>query len=168
LWQNHPNRITGSDLYALSTLQISVPRAAGIGILNMERSRITKLLSQIPDAKLEELSAKDFEKHLGPESPARQLWDVLRRNNPGDIKWGVGPTTASKIMARKRPNLIPIQDSVVDGAIGRKNKDAWKLWWQTLGENKELIRRASAFRNYLTDLGAANPELSTLRVFDIV
>lgn len=171
IWENYPDRITGSDLYALSTLQISVPRTAGVGILGAERTRITELLAQIPDVKLEELSSEKFDRHLGPDSPAQALWDLLCRNKPGDSKWGVGATTASKIMARKRPGLIPIQDSVVDGVISRGKNNAWELWWQAFREdkeNKELVSRAETFREHIADLGTTSPQLSTLRIFDVV
>lgn len=168
IWENHPNRITGSDLYALSTLQISVPRAAGIGILGDEQRRITELLTEIPDERLENLSREDYEKHLGRESPAQKLWDLLCRNNTGDKKWGIGSTTASKIMARKRPHLIPIQDSVVDEVIDRNKLNAWELWWQAFRDNEELADRAEKFRQYIDGAKVTRPQLSTLRIFDVV
>lgn len=168
IWENHPNRITGSDLYALSTLQISVPKTAGVGILGAEQSRISKLLAKIPDKRLEYLSAEDYEKHLGRESPAQELWDLLCRNNSGDKKWGIGSTTASKIMARKRPHLIPIQDSVVDAVIGRNKKNAWELWWNAFRNDSKLIGRADDFRKCIDDPQVTRPQLSTLRIFDVV
>lgn len=167
-WEDNPNRITGSDLYALTTLQISVPRDAGIGRLTNERQNIKKLLEKIPDNKLQELSSADFERYLGEDSPARKLWDLLCRNATGDPKWGIGPTTASKIMARKRPNLIPIQDSVVDDVIGRNKSDAWRLWWQSLTDRPALAERAARIRQVVQESDQPYPELSTLRTLDIV
>lgn len=168
IWESHPNRITGSDLYALSTLQISVPRTAGIGILGVEQRKITELLKEIPDEKLEDLSKKDYERHLGAESPAQELWDLLCRNNLGDKKWGIGPTTASKILARKRPHLIPIQDSVVNEVIDRNRVNAWELWWQAFKDDEQLADRAEKFRQYINDPNVVRPKFSTLRIFDVV
>lgn len=168
IWENHPNRITGSDLYALSTLQIAVPKAAGVGILGVEQKRISELLSDIPDERVEDLSPGDYRKHLGRESSAQNLWNLLCRNNSGAKKWGIGPTTASKIMARKRPHLIPIQDSVVDAVIKRGRNNAWELWWNAFRDNPELVVRADKFRQYVDDPKVTRPQLSTLRIFDVV
>lgn len=168
IWEDSPNRITGSDLYALTTLQIRVPRDAGVEIITRERPNIESLLAKIPNLSLEDLSPEDFERYLGKKSPARNLWDLLCRNAPGNSKWGIGSTTASKIMARKRPNLIPIQDSVVDDVIGRNKSDAWRLWWQSLTDHPSLVERAAKLRQVVQEPGQSYPALSTLRTLDIV
>ena len=159
------NRITGADLYALSTLDIKVPVFAGISILENEPAIFNDLLKAIPnDRRLGSLSASEFEQYLGPESDAWQLWDRLRRNGPDEDKWGIGHTTASKIMARKRPHLIPIEDSVVDRVIARGRGDSWRMWWEAFNsEGDYLEERATKLR---AEIG--RPDLSTLRVFDVM
>lgn len=167
--EQHPHRITGSDLYALTTLDIEVPRRAGIGILATEQAEITQLLEQIPDVKLQDLSRSEFLEHLGPDSPAARLWDLLRRNGTTTGKWGIGPTTASKIMARKRPKLIPIQDTVVDEVVGRRRgENAWELWWTALSASDEALAYADKLTKHLEDRHDDIRKLSTLRKLDIV
>lgn len=72
--------------------------------------------------------------------------------------------TASKIMARKRPHLIPIEDSVVNRVIELGRGDSWRLWWEAFqAEGDYLEERAKKLR---AEIG--RPELSTLRVFDVM
>lgn len=111
------NVFTPADLYSVATLGVNVRARAGIAILGEEASEINGLLKQVPNVAIGFLSESEFKECLGLESKAMELWDLLRRNRPGDNRWGLGPTTTSKIMARKRPRLIPIEDSVVDRVI---------------------------------------------------
>ncbi|MFF8892770.1 DUF6308 family protein [Brevibacterium casei] len=158
------NVITAADLYSVSTLSVNVPAKAGIAILGEGASVFAGLLDQIPNVAIGSLSEAEFERHLGPESKALELWDLLRRNQPGQRRWGLGPTTTSKIMARKRPALIPIEDSVVNRVIGLGRRDSWRLWWEAFNaEGDYLEARAAALRSEI-----GRPELSTLRVFDVM
>ncbi|WP_211979098.1 DUF6308 family protein [Brevibacterium sp. W7.2] len=158
------NVITAADLYSVSTLSVNVPAKAGIAILGQDAATFTGLLDQIPNVGIGSLSEADFERHLGTESKALELWDLLRRNLPGQRRWGIGPTTTSKIMARKRPALIPIEDSVVNRVIGLGRGDSWRLWWEAFNaESDYLEERATVLR---TEIG--RPDLSTLRVFDVM
>ncbi|MCT2260552.1 DUF6308 family protein [Brachybacterium muris] len=91
------------------------------------------------------------------------LWDLLRRNDPEEAWWGVGETVASKIMARKRPHLIPIDDSVVTRVIGRGRKSSWRMRWMELREDSYLIDRAEEIRAHVD-----RRALSTLRALDFV
>lgn len=163
--QNLPNQITASDLLAVSTLSVNVPARAAIAILGEFAEVISNLLAQIPaDLHIAGLSDESsFTDHLGSDSPSHALWDLLRRNAVDESRWDVGPTIASKIMARKRPHLIPIEDSVVDRVIGRGRTNAWRYWWEALVADEYLEERASEIREYIS-----RPQLSTLRALDIV
>lgn len=161
---NPENEITAADLLAVQMLAVPVPSRAVIGILETFAPRISELLADIcPKKKLEDVTDEQFEPLLGKESPAKDLWDLLRRNAPDEQRWHVGETLASKIMARKRPHLIPIDDSVVTRVIGRGRKNSWKFWWRELREDSYLIERADEIREHVE-----RPELSTLRALDIV
>lgn len=164
-YNNPEDRITSSDLYAVATLNTPIKRKAAMGILITDADEINGYLSRITTKHLGALTADEFEEHLGAESAAGKLWDALRRRTkPTEEKWNVGPTRASKIMARKRPHLIPINDRVIRRVIDKKRgEDDWRLWWEALSVDDELERRAEALRS---DIG--RPELSTLRVLDIV
>lgn len=157
--------ITGADLYALSTLDINVPVRAAMSILEDEFAMFNGLLKAIPkDRTIGSLSTSEFEQHLGAESKAMELWDRLRRNGLDEDKWGIGPTTASKIMARKRPHFIPIEDSVVNWVIELGDGDSWRLWWEAFQtEGDYLERRADELRSEI-----GRPGLSTLRVLDVM
>lgn len=54
-----------------------------------------------------------------------ELYVVLR-----DID-GVGPTSASKLLASKRPHFVPIRDSVVEQLLGNP-AEWWKPWRDAL------------------------------------
>src|SRR5699024_6021951 len=94
----------------------------------------------------------------GPNSAAMQLWSILFRQHK------VGVTRASKILARKRPHLIPIYDSVVKRGIEQQHSDnEWRLWWEALTIDDYLENRAEHLRQAID-----RPELSTLRVLDVL
>jgi hypothetical protein len=77
----------------------------------------------------------------------------------------MGATTASKIMARKRPHLIPIYDSVVGPLMGLKDsRGQWDLWHEVLTSNTDLPERLKALR---TSAGLPD-RISELRVMDVV
>ncbi|WP_417365816.1 DUF6308 family protein [Glutamicibacter arilaitensis] len=160
------NRITSDDLIAVSMLSVHVPAEAALGILGSHAEKISELLIRIPkDLKFETLTTKEFQQYLASESPAVQLWQLLRQQ--GD-RWGVGQTTASKIMARKRPQLIPIYDSVVAMEVGiRGSSTQWDRWHQAFIESSDgganLIERLELIRT-----ASGQTHLSLLRVLDIV
>ena len=161
---NHPDRFTAVDLYAVSMLAVQVPAKAGIGILLEQAELFESLLSRVPDVHIKDLSREEFQRDLGPDSVALELWDRLRRNGADEKRWNVGPTTASKIMARKRPHLIPIEDSVVDRVTQRGKRDSWKMWWQAFHDGGDYLEaRADQIR-----AAVDRPDLSTLRVFDVM
>lgn len=152
------NKITLADIYSVNLLALDVPGSAGLKILDQDAEQISELLSEIPDTPLGDLSDAEFEKHLGRDSAAMTLWRLL-------IKYkGMGVARVSKLMARKRPHLIPIRDSIVARVAKFRNKDNdWELWWKALEGNKELENRAENLRQ-----AVKQPNLSTLRVFDIL
>lgn len=160
---NPPTHFSGVDLLAPAMLSVPVPGEAAIGILATEAGQFNALLKDIPeDLALESATEDEFRTHLGKGSPTHRLWDALRRNGKTQTRWGVGPTTASKIMARKRPHLIPIEDSIVARVIGRRKESAWEPWWEALREDSFLTDRAAIIRD-----AANRPELSTLRALDV-
>jgi hypothetical protein len=162
---NPANEVTAADLLAVQTLAVTVPSRAALGILGTYAQKITDLLGDIdPTLKLEEVQGDaDFETVLGNTSPALALWDLLRRNTPEEERWDVGETIASTIMARKRPHLIPIDDSVVTRVIGRGRKSSWRMWRDELCADGYLTDRATEIKEHV-----GRPNLSTLRALDIV
>ena len=159
------NTITADDMLAASFLSVLFEGAGVIGLLAERQLDIATLLAEIPaDLELAAVSHDNFKVLLGEESPAWKLWDILRGKEDGG--WGIGPTRASKLMARKRPHLIPIWDSVVKAQTGLKNSSTqWSDWHETLTQDGgELARRLDSIQNQ-ADLPY---QVSRLRVMDVV
>lgn len=159
-----PHRITPADLTAVSMLSVHVPAQAAIGITGPLADRITELLIRLPvDRDLYDLDQSEFDAILNEtSSPGTQLWNLLRQEKD---RWGVGRTTASKIMARKRPRLVPVYDSVIDGALnlGSTSDEHWRTVYAALKDNRLLRERLEWLRRE-----SGQSHLALLRVLDIV
>ncbi len=157
--------ITDSDAVAVSMLSVTVPAKAMVGLTEPHTAaRITGLLEQIPtDVALSNLSRQDAAALLTGSGPAALLWKELRSTK--DNRWGIGATTASKIMARKRPHLIPIWDEVIGQVIGkRSSKDQWMNWHRLLTNSTGLPERLEEIHR----LSEVELPLSELRIMDVV
>ncbi|WP_104116838.1 DUF6308 family protein [Arthrobacter sp. B1805] len=161
------NRITADDLVAVSFLSVEIKGRAAIGLLEKHAGEVTDLLRQIPvdvdlwDADIKELNA--------PGNPADELWHLLRGREYG--RWGIGPTRASKLMARKRPRLIPIYDSVVRPLMGlQQSGGQWSAWYSALTDGTNLPGRLEVIREQANASEDMPPlkHISMLRVMDIV
>jgi hypothetical protein len=109
--------IVAEDLVAVSMLSVQVPPRAALAILQVERDHLRHLLADIP-ADVDLVDADD--PVIGKRSTAHLLWEVLV-GLPG-----VGPVMAGKILARKRPRLIPVVDSVVLRTLGHPGASYWR------------------------------------------
>lgn len=159
-----PNRIIPADLIAVSMLSVHVPGQAALGIIEKLDGEIEKLLTPLAvELRLENLTADQFSQFLDCGSPADEIWQLLRQK--ADL-WGIGQTTASKILARKRPHLVPIYDSVVAEQIGMSgSRGQWRIWWEAFQgeEGRRFAERLEAIR-----AESGQFHLSLLRVLDIV
>lgn len=158
------NRITSADLIAVSMLSVNVPGQAALGITGDLAAEIEELLLQVPtDLRFEDLTEKEFTAHLDEGSPLDRLWTLLRQRGNS---WGVGQTTTSKILARKRPQLVPIYDSVVANQVGiSDSSNQWRHWWEAFqGDGGQVLtQRLEGIRD-----ASGESHLSLLRVLDIV
>lgn len=156
------NTLTADDLVAVSFLYVDVPPEASVALLGNMSRNVDTLLEKIPhDKDLADLSSSEFELHLGPTSPAQQLWDLLTGKH--SYSWGIGATTASKIMARKRPRLIPITDTLVAELVGRTG-NYWLQWHAALTDGSCLPDRLATIRAK----ARIEQQPSPLRILDIV
>lgn len=159
------NRVTADDLIAVSFLALDVPGEAAFGILKTHAALISDLLAQIPaDLDMADMQADDFDKLLGEDSAALELWHVLRGRDTG--RWGMGGTRTSKLIARKRPQLIPIYDSIVGPMMGLKKNSLgqWNRWHTVLTDGTGLPQRLQEIRR----VSEISDPISDLRVLDIV
>jgi hypothetical protein len=129
-------RITAEDLVAVSMLSVNVPGDAAIEILETHAREISGLLKKVPVGKtLWEADEADVDDE---SSHAAHLWQLLKK-----IK-GVGWVTANKLVARKRPDLLPVYDRIVKAKIQPRSKDLWiPLRNSLLEDDQKMVKRLS-------------------------
>lgn len=121
-----PNRITGTDLLATGTLSVTTPPRAVRRFLEEPQtmSELSRLLEALPAVKLEETTAQDF-------GAMSEFYDLVKESlAKAGTKFPNAWVTASKIAARKRPELFPVRDSKVCELLGiQKLGDREKDWY---------------------------------------
>lgn len=96
---------------------------------------------------------------LSDGSPADQAWHLLR--DQPDVGWVI----AGKLLARKRPQLLPVYDKVVRCALGRPRPSFWLTLHAALrADNRALHRQLLALR----EAAGVAETVSVLRVCDVV
>ncbi|MFJ4541913.1 DUF6308 family protein [Streptomyces tibetensis] len=149
------DRITAEDLVAVQTLSVTVPAPVALDILEGRLgARLSGLLQAIPrDTDMADAEAAV----VADGSPADQAWHLLCDQH------GVNWVIAGKILARKRPRLLPVYDRVVRCAVGRPPS-----FWLAL--HTALREDGAALHHQLLELrqAAGLPEtVSALRVCDV-
>jgi hypothetical protein len=146
------NRFTADDLVAVTFLSVNVTAPAAISLLDTRADAFGSLLTELgPDRDL----AEEHEQ-WGDDWAGWELWKKLTELP------GVGPTTASKLLARKRPRLRPIYDSVVADVLGSQR--LWEPLRLRLTSEPSLQERLLRLRR---DAGL-DEAVSALRVFDVI
>jgi hypothetical protein len=111
-----PNRFAATDILAVEALSVKVPPNSAAKLIDTGAEEFSTLLRQIPAEKdLWEVEATD----LGEGSPALTLYRRLKGLD------GVGPVTATKLLASKRPRLMPVIDSVVSEILQPPGGKFW-------------------------------------------
>lgn len=147
---------TPDDIVAVSMLSVTVPAPAVLQLLEARRPEMSDLLAKIPtDVALAELTADE----VGDAWPVRDVYRELLAIP------GIGVTTATKLLARKRPHLVPVLDAVVTAELSVVKGRYWVPLhaWLTADECAQH-RRLKQLR-LAAGLG---PEVSVLRVFDVL
>jgi len=99
-----PNSFEATDVLAVEALSVEVPPNAAAKLLDTQAEEFNSLLRRIPaDKDLWEVETSDLDEH----SDASKLYYRLKGLH------GVGPVTATKLMASKRPRLMPVIDTLV-------------------------------------------------------
>lgn len=144
------DQFTTDDLLAASLLDVRfTPTAVRRLVVEGKANFLLAEIANDPDVAL-------WNADLGRESPAWHLWDVLT-----ELGNGIGPTRASKLLARKRPHLFPILDSVIIEALALGATDRWSVLANALDEGTRA--RIETLRPAAT--GRCSP--STLRLLDV-
>ena len=150
------NHFDSSDLVAVSTLSVNIPGSAAIEILETKARKLNALLAQIPN----DVALHEADRSLiSEESPAWKLWEQI-----GSIR-GMGPVLTDKLLARKRPHLLPVYDSVVKAAIQRNRNRYWlPIWNELRAGDGALVGHLQRIRSLS---GLAAQDASLLRVLDV-
>lgn len=165
-----PNEITDSDLVALSMLGIRVTGYETLIMLGW-REQIRVLLADIPpEARIEQDASARL---LARGGPAWTLWELLRDIKDRTKEARFGAVAAGKLLARKRPDLIPIEDSRIAAVFSRRPPDRDEHWWDDVRfaacDNRPAANGITLWR-YLARLRdqADQGHLPVLRVLDII
>lgn len=159
------NRLTADDLVAITLLGEDLKGPAALGLLGTHAAAIAALLESIPaDLDMADVTPRDFAQLYGKDSAAWQLWDVVRGYAGG--QWRMGAAKTSKLLARKRPRLIPIWDPALTRAADLTSSlTYWAEWHRLLtADGGALARRLDAVQ---AAAGLPSP-VSTLRAMDVV
>jgi len=149
------DRFDADDVVAVSLLSVDIPGEAVFVLLDDEDARFATLLEKIP-THVDLWDAGDDV--IGPGSPADLLWTLVREVH--DCGW----VTAGKLLARKRPRLIPVYDSIVRAELGRQDGDGyWRPLRDLLCEHESLRARLLGIRTR-TRIG---DDISLIRVLDV-
>jgi Family of unknown function (DUF6308) len=148
--------VSGDDLLAVTMLNVAWPPLAVRWMFGDGQAEVEARLADLdPYRPLWEATDRDLDVAGG-------LWTLLQEH------YDVGPVIAGKFLARKRPHMIPVIDSVVIAAIGAPPHQ----YWLTL---RECLRDGSV-RSSIENLRRALPRdastlpsslPSTLRLLDV-
>lgn len=149
---------TSDDVVAVTYLSMRLHWTLVWDLLEGRARTLSELLSAVPtDVRLWD----EDHRVSAALKAATTLWRYLR-----DVV-GAGPVTSHKLLARKRPLLLPVYDSVVRSAVAGSD-EIWlplRRWLQADG-NLQLLRDT---REAASAISRVVPyALSELRVFDIV
>jgi hypothetical protein len=163
--------ITDTDLVAVSMLGIRVTGYETLIIMQDRRELIRTLLAGIPaDALIEEDASAGL---LARGGPAWTLWELLSEIKGRTKEARLGAVAAGKLLARKRPGLIPIEDSQIAAVFSRRPPDRDEHWWDDVRSAALDPSRAAGGTTlwcYLARLRdhAGLDHLPVLRVLDII
>jgi hypothetical protein len=149
------DQFIAEDLVAVATLAVNITGDAAIEILETRATQLRQLLQLIPtDRPLADMTTEE----IGAAWPVRVLYRELVSIN------SIGETSATKLIARKRPHLVPIFDSVITDELRIVNGHYWAPMHAWLTANgRANHRRLETLRSS----AGLWPELSALRVFDV-
>jgi hypothetical protein len=148
------NRFTADDLVAVTFLSVNIPPTAARDFFTDRADQLTELLVALgPD--------RDLVDEVDPLTDDWAGWQLMRALR---APHKMGSTKASKLLARKRPRLRPIYDSVIAKATGSKD-NLWEPLRLALRANDDALHH----RLLRLRTAAGLPEqISALRVFDVI
>jgi hypothetical protein len=146
-----PNRFEANDIVAVEALSVEVPSEAAARLLITDTEQFNRLLREIP--REVNLWSVDWSQ-VAVGSPADALHAALKTLPR------VGWVTAGKLMAAKRPHLIPVVDKRVAAIL----EPADGLFWASMYEELKDEERREAIAKVCR---AAPDHVSLLRRIDV-
>jgi hypothetical protein len=151
------DRITPEDLVAVTLLGVQVPGDVALQLFEGDLGpHVTRYLEQIPtDVGINDPEAAGL---FAEASPARVAWDLLEKPH------GMGWVITNKLLARKRPRLIPVYDGVAHCAYGNP-VGLWN-WLVTL-----FAEDGGVLNDHLLmarEAAGVSSKVSALRVLDVI
>jgi hypothetical protein len=150
------DRVTAEDVLALNFLNVKDRLGPfAVDVLEVHAAEISALLQEIPtDVAMHQVPWATYARG----SAAFELWDLLRRCG-GTNLW----VYAFKLLARKRPHLLPAYDNVIRNMIGAP-QSYWECLWTWFDSDP---RCAVALTEIRADTGGIN-DISLLRCLGVV
>jgi hypothetical protein len=162
------SRVTAADLMAVSMLDISFPASAVRRLLDNPETQqeISTRLQALPQRPLESTTAEDVQVMSAFYDSIKPL--LSNASSRTSNRW----VAASKLTARKRPDLFPIRDRVVCGHLGLlplrdKSKD-WMVFRHIM-RNEKIQTLLAALPAEIASASAGeqtNIDLEPLRILD--
>lgn len=150
------NTFTADDLVACALLATPIEEDGVVALLQDQRATFDELLAAIgPDRDFISMDSTDGVDY----APVRALYKALVGVHD------IGQTKATKLLARKRPRLVPIVDRRIQYVVFNGAKYQWEVLHQALRADD------CALWNRLVELHKAaglSEHVSILRVFDVL
>ena len=155
------NVFTSDDVASTALLNTPVPGHAVVHLLISQRDRYSELLTAVgPDRDFIDVDPDPSGKDM---APVYELYEALKTLPK------IGPTIASKLVARKRPRLFPIVDAELRQTVFYETRQDTHRGRQLLhaefsAQDRTLWKRLASYHS-----AASLPaEVSMLRVFDVL
>ncbi|SBT44558.1 DUF6308 family protein [Micromonospora narathiwatensis] len=153
----HRDAVVAEDLIAVELLNARVPPGVALDLLQGDLGqRISDELRKIPIGV--DLSDESARTYIEDGGPAELAWRLLTNRH------GVNKAIAGKLLARKRPRLIPVYDSVVACAL--RGRPGFWLWLHEQLRAEDLLM--TRMLRKLRVEGDVPTHVSDIRIFDIV
>ncbi|WP_326566942.1 DUF6308 family protein [Amycolatopsis rhabdoformis] len=149
------DRVTSADVLALNFL--SITDLAGVAV-DTTVTHVAKIADLLQDIKTDTAMHEAEWSTYAESSPAYELWALFKRCG-GKNRW----VTANKLLARKRPHLIPVYDSRVQALLGAPER-FWACLWTWFHTDDE--RRTDSLRELRSTVGEIE-DISLLRCLDV-
>lgn len=145
-----PDRFVATDILAIGALSVTLQAGSALELLEINADKFNRALRDLPDCEFWQAQRDVFD----TDGPAMKLFRLL------DELPGVGTTKATKLMAVKRPHLVPVQDKLIEAEL---IEPGGKFW---LPLHDQLSNQG--LREFIAELTAGAPDgTSLLRRIDV-